>query len=97
MGEKTEPVKLYIETDKGEYIPIPSRLPELTLTESEETEMSCAVGCRFCQYSDENRRKDDKIRCKRWSQWVKPIGKVCKEYSQGFTFTMPQKGAEDHE
>lgn len=98
MGEKdTCSIKLYIETGKGEYVPIPDHIPEITLTESEETGMSCGIGCRFCENSDEKRRKDDLIRCKRWSQWVKPIGKVCEEYTESFTFELSQKGAEEHE
>lgn len=97
MGEKTEQGTLYMKTPDGEYVPLLGGISEVTLAESEEIPMSCMIGCRFCQHSDENRRKEDKIRCKRWSQWVKPIGEVCEEYTEGFTMTLSQKGAEEHE
>lgn len=103
MGEKdTSPINLYIKSSEGEYIPVPYHIPEINLSEKEaESEelpfMSCGRQCRFCTHIDLVRKKDGKVRCKRWSQWVKPIGEVCEEYTEGFTFTIPQKGAEEHE
>lgn len=35
--------------------------------------------CRYCDHADPKRERNGKIRCKRFSQWVDPIGKVCEE------------------
>lgn len=88
MGEKdNKPVKFYIKDENGEYIPIPMQtdIPNLELAEREGVVMSCIHGCRFCNHSDEKRKKGDMIRCTRFSQWVLPIDEVCEEYTEGFS------------
>ncbi len=41
------------------------------------------IQCRWCEHCDTNRKKEDKIRCKKYSQWVDPCGygiNGCKNY-----------------
>lgn len=41
------------------------------------------IQCRWCEYCDTNRKNGDKVRCKRYSQWVDPCDygiKGCKNY-----------------
>ena len=35
--------------------------------------MSDVSMCLWCVHANENRQKDDKIRCTRFSQWVPPL------------------------
>lgn len=39
--------------------------------------MSVLSRCSHCDASDCNRRKGNKIRCTRFSQWVDPNSEVC--------------------
>lgn len=41
------------------------------------------IQCRWCEHCDTNRKNGDKVRCKRYSQWVDPCGygiSGCKNY-----------------
>lgn len=86
MGEENaRKVQLYLKTADGEYTPIPAEAAEITLSSTDaESEglsfMSCGNACRFCAHADTKRRKDDKIRCKHFSQWVDPR-ELCEEYA----------------
>ena len=44
------------------------------------TEMSDQKGCKWCFGSDPERKKDDKIRCRVFSEWREPCDDVCSSY-----------------
>lgn len=48
--------------------------------------MSTGHLCSHCNSSDCNRRKDGKIRCTKYSQWVNPNDIGCDTYSGAMLF-----------
>lgn len=48
--------------------------------------MSVGCLCSHCDASDCNRRKDGKIRCTRYSQWVNPNDRGCDAYTGAMSF-----------
>lgn len=48
--------------------------------------MSVLSRCSHCDASDCNRRKGNKIRCTRFSQWVDPNSEVCDVFCWATSF-----------
>lgn len=48
--------------------------------------MSVGCLCSHCDAADCNRRKDDKIRCTKYSQWVNPNDIGCDAYVGAMSF-----------
>lgn len=48
--------------------------------------MSVLSYCSHCDASDCNRRKGNKIRCTRFSQWVDPNNIACEEFNGALSF-----------
>lgn len=92
-GEQA-PMTLYFKhPDTGEMIELPREVAEMTLSLCGDESNPLKGCCYGCDYSDATRRHGDKIRCKRWSQWVDPMHDFCPEctFSVSGTLTDEQK------
>lgn len=61
------------------------RLPTFSIIDGSNESMSCGRACQWCKHADTQRTKGEKIRCKRWSQWV-DRNHVCEENLESMSF-----------
>lgn len=75
----------------GEMVEVPREVAEMTLSLCDGEDSHPRGCCYGCDYSDATRRQGDKIRCKRWSQWVDPMHDSCPECTFSVRGTLTEK------
>ena len=61
------------------------RLPTFSIIDGGNESMSYGRACQWCKHADTQRTKGEKIRCRRWSQWV-DRNHVCEENLESMSF-----------
>lgn len=79
----------------GDQIEVPREVAEMTLAlcgDDVGEAVSHSRGCCYgCDHSDGTRQQGDKIRCKRWSQWVDPMKDCCPECTFSVSGTLTEE------
>lgn len=93
--EKTPSTFFITDPATGDKIEVPREIAEMTLAlcgDDMGEAVSHSRGCCYgCDHSDGTRRQGDKIRCKRWSQWVDPMHDSCSECTFSVRGTLTEK------
>lgn len=90
-GEQT-PLTFFIKNPHtGEMVEVPREVAEVTLSLCDGEDSTPRGCCYGCDHSDGTRRQGDKIRCKRWSQWVDPMKECCPECTFSVSGTLTEE------